>query len=326
MAQTELDCLIIGGGPAGMTAAIYLARFRRRFLVIDAAESRCTWIPLSHNHAGFPDGIGGVELLMRMQQQAERYGAEILHGTVERLDRTDDGGFRARYEAGEVLAKTAILATGVIDAEPELPNVYHAVQQGLVRHCPICDGFEVIGQTVGVIGHGKQGLAEALFIRTFTPDLTLLTLGQPMDLGEDDRRLLAEAGIAVVEEPIAEVAVEAKRVTKLVTESGRELAFQTLYSALGTAPRNELVRPFHGCLDETGRVLIRERQETSIDGLYAAGDIVAGLNQISVAMGQAAIAAATIHNRLEKVWLEPSRRRAEPPPPESVTAPGSSRT
>ena len=324
MAQKELDCVIVGGGPAGMTAAIYLARFRRRFVVIDAAKSRCSWIPLSHNHAGFPEGIGGVELLMRMQQQAERYGAEIRHGAVERLERLDDGGFRARYEDGEVLAKTVILATGVIDAEPELPNLYHAVQQGLVRHCPICDGFEVIGQTVGVIGHGKQGLTEALFIRTFTPDLTLLTLGQPMDLDEKERGLLAEAGIAVVEEAIAEVAVEAKRITKLVTQSGREFAFQTLYSALGTAPRNELVRPFHGCLDETGRVTIRDRQETSIDGLYAAGDIVAGLNQISVAMGHAAVAATTIHNRLDKVWIEPSRKIAEPP--ESVAAPGSSRS
>ena len=326
MKRNEVDCLIIGGGPAGMTAAIYLARFRRRFVVIDAAKSRCTWIPLSHNHAGFPDGIGGVELLMRMQQQAERYGAEVRHGTVETLERADEGAFLARYEGGEVLAKAVIIATGVIDEEPQLPNLYHAVQQGLIRHCPICDGFEVIGQTVGVIGHGKQGLAEALFIRTFTPDLTLLTLGQPMNLDNDDRQRLAEAGIAVVEEAIAEVRVEAKRITTLVTKSGRELGFQTLYSALGTAPRNELVRAFDGCLDETGRVLTRERQETSVDGLYAAGDIVTGLNQISVAMGQAALAATTIHNRLDKVWIEPSRQIAATPSPEEVTAPGSSRT
>lgn len=326
MAQKEFDCLIVGGGPAGMTAAIYLARFRRRFVVVDAAKSRCTWIPLSHNHAGFPDGIGGVELLMRMQKQAERYGAEVRHGTVEELERMEDGRFRAGYEGGEILAKTVILATGVIDEEPLLPNLYQAVQQGLIRHCPICDGFEVIGQNVGVIGHGKQGLSEALFIRTFTPNLTLLTLGEPMDLEPDDRQRLAEAGIAVMEEPIVEVTVAGATITKLISKSGRVLVFDTLYSALGTAPRNELVRPFHGCLDETGRVLIRERQETSVDGLYAAGDIVAGLNQISVAMGQAAIAATTIHNRLEKAWIEPNCPQPVPLPAETVTAPGSSRS
>ena len=88
-----LDCLVVGGGPAGLTAAIYLARFRRNFRVIDAGDSRASWIPLSHNHAGFPDGISGDALLARMRAQAERYGAVIERGEVSRLERLDGGGF-----------------------------------------------------------------------------------------------------------------------------------------------------------------------------------------------------------------------------------------
>ena len=107
-----MDCLVIGGGPAGLTAAIYLARFRRRFLVVDAGASRASWIPVSHNHAGYPDGIAGTDLLARMRAQAERYGAEIIRGRVERLERPAGGGFTAvmadgsRHEAERVLLAT----------------------------------------------------------------------------------------------------------------------------------------------------------------------------------------------------------------------------
>src|SRR5688500_8938070 len=90
-----LDCLVVGGGPAGLTAAIYLARFRRSFRVIDAGDSRASWIPLSHNHAGFPDGISGNALLARMRAQAERYGTVIEGGEVGRLERLEGGGFAA---------------------------------------------------------------------------------------------------------------------------------------------------------------------------------------------------------------------------------------
>lgn len=97
--EQRLDTLIVGGGPAGLTAAIYLARYRRRFLVVDSGASRASWIPLSHNHAGFPDGVTGDELLARMRAQAERYGARIVPGTVTAVERGDDG-YRVRTEDG----------------------------------------------------------------------------------------------------------------------------------------------------------------------------------------------------------------------------------
>ncbi|HEX2115474.1 MAG TPA: NAD(P)/FAD-dependent oxidoreductase [Alphaproteobacteria bacterium] len=296
-----LDCLIIGGGPAGLTAAIYLARFCRTFQVIDAGKSRAAWIPRSHNHAGFPDGIAGTELLARMRAQAERYGAEIVAGEVTAMA-PDDNGFRATIADRDIAARTVILATGVIDAEPELPNLYQAVQRGLIRHCPICDGYEVRGQNVGVIGHGRDVLREALFLRTYTSRVTLLSLGQPLGFNARERGELRRASIESVEQPVTEVVVERERITKIVTADARSLAFDTLYSALGTLARATTAGQLGVKLDEAGRIHVNRAQRTNVPGVYAAGDIVHGLNQISVAMGQAAVAATAIHNALPRRW------------------------
>ena len=298
MSADVLDALVVGGGPAGLTAAIYLARFRRRFRVIDAGASRASWIPLSHNHAGFPDGVTGNDLLARMRAQAERYGARIESGTVASVQR-DEGGFTVRTEDGRaVRARTVLAASGVIDLEPELPNLYQAVQRGLIRHCPICDGFEVIDHRIGVIGHGTDALGEALFLRTYSRDVTLLTLGVSMNLEESDARRMAEAGLRAVEEPVVEVHSEAGRIAALTTASGERLTFDTLYSALGTVPRTDPVRGLGVRTSPDGRLVVDRHQQTGMEGLYAAGDVVDGLNQIAVAMGQAAVAVSAIHRRL----------------------------
>ena len=294
-----LDTLIVGGGPAGLTASIYLARFRRRFVVVDSGASRASWIPLSHNHAGFPDGVTGDELLARMRAQAERYGTRIVPGTVSAVERAAEGGYCVRTDDGrEFRARPVLAATGVIDQEPQLPNLYQAVQRGLIRHCPVCDGFEVTGHRIGVIGHGTGALGEALFLRTWSRDITLLTLGEPMKLEEAEERRMAEAGIRAVEDPVVEVHTESGRIAALTTASGERLTFDTLYSALGCHPRTEPVKALGVRIGPDGRLVTDRHQQTGIEGLYAAGDIVEGLNQISVAMGQAAVAASAIHRRL----------------------------
>ncbi len=293
-----LDAVVVGGGPAGLTAAIYLARYRRRFLVLDSGASRASWIARSHNHAGFPDGVAGDALLARMRAQAERYGARIEAEAATALERREDG-FLVRTAAGRTLgARTVLAATGVVDREPELPNLRQAVRQGLIRHCPVCDGFEVIDHRIGVIGHGAEALGEALFLRGYSGDVTLLTLGAPLALEEPERRRAAAAGIRTVEDPVAEVHTEGGRIAALTTVSGERLAFDTLYSALGTVPRTAAMAPLGVLTAGDGRLPVDRRQQTSVDGLYAAGDVVEGLNQIAVAMGQAAVAATAIHRRL----------------------------
>jgi thioredoxin reductase (NADPH) len=293
-----LDCLVIGGGPAALSAAIYLARFRRRFRVIDGGASRAALIPLSHNHPGFPDGIAGPELLKRMRRQAERYGADIVAGTVEALERGEGGGFVAACEGGAVRARTVLLATGVEDIEPELPDLEGAVRRGWIRHCPICDAYEVIDQRVGVIGHGASGVGEALFLRTYTADLTLLTLGKAMDLSAGDRARLDEAGVRVVETPVSKVLLEGNKIAALEID-GEEDRFDTLYSALGCHVRSALARSLGAERNDIGSLVVDDHQRTSVPGLYAAGDVVSALNQIGVAMGQAAVAATAIHNDLK---------------------------
>lgn len=298
MQDEPLDCLIIGGGPAGLTAAIYLARFRRRFELLDGGASRAACIPRSHNHAGFPDGIRGPELLERMAAQARRYGARIGRGTVASLSRGPDGGFTAMAGERRIEARTILLATGVIDREPELPDVPDAVRRGLVRYCPICDGYEITGQKIGVLGHGSGGLQEAIFMKTYTDDITLLSLGQPMNLTEQEREQARGARIALVEEPIGSILVEEGRIRSVTLRSGACHSFDALYSCLGMEARSGLAAGLGTRLDDRGCVITDRHQRSSTPGLFAAGDIAQSLDQISVAMGQAAIAATTIHNML----------------------------
>lgn len=308
MDKVLLDTLVIGAGPAGLTAAIYLARFRRNFMVIDAGASRAALIPLSHNYPGFPEGIGGNDLLGRLRAQALRYGSRIVSGIVGRLERSPEG-FAASMDERLLHARTVLLATGVMDIEPALPDLKDAIRQGYVRHCPVCDGYEIIDRKVAVIGWGKGGLKEALFLRTYTADLTLLTLGKAMGLESGDREALREAGIGVVEEPVGAVEIEGGRIRALRMASGRTQGFDTLYSALGACVRSDLAKALGADCDEEGHVRTDGHQRTSVPGLYAAGDVVSGLNQISVATGQAAIAATAIHNELpESVGFGLGRR------------------
>ncbi|MDB5824673.1 MAG: hypothetical protein JWR21_3377 [Herminiimonas sp.] len=289
-----------------MIAATYLARYRRRIQMIDAGLSRARLIPTSHNCPGFPDGIGGDELLQRLRSQAARYGGTVTEGNVEKLEHDDEGLFTATFaSAGTqevVRAKNVLLATGVIDLEPALPNLEGAIRQGYVRHCPICDGYEVIDKKVAVIGTGKKLLSEALFIQTYTRHLTLFSLDQPIDLSDADRRLLQRREIEVIEEPVSEVRMEGNRIAALVGVGGTVREFDTVYSALGTTVRSELARTLGAECDRFGDLIVdNRRMQTSVPGLYAAGDVVNGLNQIAVAAGHAAIAATSIHHRLEKI-------------------------
>src|SRR3712207_4574380 len=205
-----LDCLVIGGGPAGLTATIYLARFHLDILVVDEGKSRAGWIPCSHNHAGYPDGINGKELLELMRTQAQKYGSKIETGRVHRLDRADDGLFDADYGAGQVRARSVLLATGLTNRRPPMDIELHddAMARGLIRYCPICDGYEVTDKRVGIIGSGGHGVAEAAFLRSFTADITLIAPDMAHMLSAEDRARLEDYGIEAVDGPCQTVAAD----------------------------------------------------------------------------------------------------------------------
>ncbi len=156
------DCLIVGGGPAGLTAAIYLARYRRRVLVVDSGQSRAAWIPKTHNYPGFEDGISGKALLSKLREQAEEYGAEFQNAEVTSLKNEGDG-FAAIAEGKTIRAKRVIMATGIVDETPELPGLHEAVYEGALRFCPICDGYEVARSTHRGVGSRRNRMAESNF-------------------------------------------------------------------------------------------------------------------------------------------------------------------
>lgn len=302
--QDDLDALVVGGGPAGMTAALYLARFRRRVVVADAGDPRAAWIPASHNIPFFADGIAGPEILRRQREHLDRYRVPVIAAAVTALAR-DGEGFAATLDGrmtisaphGATLrARHVLLATGARDIEPGLPDLPDAVRSGLVRYCPVCDGFESRGQRIAVIGHGAAGAGEALFIaRSYSDDVTLLTLGR-MDMDDATRARLQRHGVRIVEKPVTALDVHDGRIAALRVD-GAELRFDILYSALGLHYRTELAASLGAERDARGALVVDAGMQTTVPGLYAAGDIVKGLDQIVVGMGHAAIAATRIHNR-----------------------------
>lgn len=298
MAPESIDCLVIGAGPAGLTAATYLARFRRTIQVIDAGESRASLIPISHNCPGYPDGISGRDLLARLRAQASRYGVSISAGSVGKLAKQEDGSFLASTAHAQTRARMVLLATGVVDIEPAFPGLADAVRRGYVRHCPICDGYEVIGKKVAVIAQDSEAMKEALFIRTYASELTLFTLGNKLALCAEDHQKLQSAGIAVVEEGIPALRMEGDRIAALQTLSGKEYEFDAVYSALGDQVRSDLALALGANRAADKTLMVDDHNATSVAGLYAAGDVVHSLDQIAVAFGEAAIAATSMHDRL----------------------------
>lgn len=297
MAEGALDCLVVGAGPAGLTAAMYLARFRRRIALVDAGHSRAAYIPRTRNYPGFPDGISGEELLERLRAQALRYGARARRGLVEGLSRAD-GVFVARLDGEELRARTVLLATGIVDKEPEMPRLREAIAAGCIRLCPICDGHEVIDRKVAVYGPLNATIGHAEFMRTFSEDVTLLVPRADAPAGAAERERLERSGVRFVPNAVCEIAFgdDGKAVVRL--DDGREERFDTLYPSLGSRMRAELAVGLGATCTEEGDIRVDSHQQTSVPGLYAAGDVVSALNQLSVAVGHAAIAATAIHNRL----------------------------
>ena len=293
----SLDALIIGGGPAGLTAAIYLARFRRRIAVLDGGHSRASYIPRTRNYPGFPDGINGIELLQRLRAQAERYGAKVTTALVESLAREGEG-FVAVAGGERIEARRVIVATGIVDKEPEIANLREAIAGGCIRLCPICDGHEVIDKAVAMYGPAEDALSHARFMRTFTDRLTLLVPRGDAPLDAARREALAAEGIDYEACAVSRIAMDADRKAVAHLADGRERRFDTLYPVLGCRHRAELALALGARVNDRGDLVVDGHQQTTVPGLYAAGDVCAPLNQLAVAAGQAAIAATAVHNSL----------------------------
>lgn len=303
-----LDCIVIGAGPGGLTAAIYLARYLRQVVVVEDGRSRALWIPRSHNCPGYPEGIPGPELLARLRRQAARYGAPVRTGRVEALARDPDGGFVCSVGGATLAARAVVLATGAVDVAPPIPDLDGAIRRGVVRHCPACDAYEVRDRRIALIGAGTCRLEEALLLRSYTADLTVLSLERELALAPDEYAQLERAGVRLVREPVAALIPGEDAIEARLGGSDRVLRFDTMYSALGLRGRSEPAAGLGADRDQDGMLLVDDHQRTNVSGLYAVGDVVKGLTQIGVAMGQAALAASAINSSLERRLRPPARR------------------
>jgi len=296
--SAEYDCVIVGAGPAGLTASMYLGRFRLSVAVIDSGHSRAASIPKSRNQPGFPDGIGGADLLSRMRLHARRYGAEVHDGTVTGLSNAA-GGFRARTADGkEFQSETLLLATGVANRRPRMPDDLHdqAVARGLIRYCPVCDGYEITDLPIAVIGTGEHGIQEATFLRAYTSEVTLIAPDTAHTFTTEQRRHLAESGIRVRNGPYSEFRLHEDAIEIYLPEES--LRFASIYPALGSDIHSTLAADLGAAVSNEGCLQVDKHQRTSVPGLYAAGDVVLGLDQICHATGEGAVAATTIRNDL----------------------------
>jgi thioredoxin reductase (NADPH) len=289
------DCAVVGAGPAGLTAAIYLARFRRSVVVFDAGESRARWIPESQNCPGFPGGISGVALLERLHAQLSAYDAHIVADRVGALRREGEGFVLTTEGGRQVHARKVLLATGIVDVLPEVEWAATAIEAGALRLCPVCDGYEASDQRIGVYGPVASALDHAAFLRTYSSDVVLVCSDE--GTCDDAQRARAAAlGVLVVEHAGA-LRFDGTCCSFENGDGARE-AFDTVYPFLGSRARSDLAIGVGAGSDDTGALYVGRDQMTTVPGLYAAGDVVSSLNQISVAVGHSGVAATAMHNAL----------------------------
>lgn len=290
-----LDCVVVGGGPAGLIAGLYLRRFHRDVRVIDAGASRARRISHSYNVAGFPDGVAGAQLLDRMQRHLRQVGGEVMQGTVEHIERRADGLFAIGLSTEQLWARNVLLCTGVKDRLPALPGADAVEAADLLRQCPVCDGYEHTGKRIGVIGNSKHGIKEAAFLKTFSSEVWFIEVdGRTEDLDP----ALRDAGVRRLAGLARHLGVDHDHHTVVTTDDGQAHRFDVVYAGLGVDPRTQLAAILGAALDEARNIITDAHGRTNISNLYAAGDVAKALDQINVAVGHAAIAATAIHNSI----------------------------
>lgn len=291
------DCVVVGGGPAGMLAALYLQRFRRRVRLVDAGQSRARWIPLSRNCPGFPDGIRGSTLLERLRAQVERQGVRIEADRIHALSGDADRGFVLGGGAHDYRARRVVIATGVVDTLPAWPGIEAAIHAGVVRLCAICDAYETATMRLAVYGPLDAAIAHGCFLRSFCPEVT--AVHPPEAASHGQRARAAASGVRL--QAAAEAECRLRSDGFVVTPgAGAALRFDAVYVAMGATARTDWAATVVPRQPDDRELEVDAQCRTATPGVYAIGDVVSALNQLSVAFGHAAIAASAVHQDLQQ--------------------------
>ena len=292
MTADRVDVAVIGGGAAGLSAALVLGRARRRAVVVDAGAPRNA--PAAHMQ-GFlsRDGMPPAELLAAGRAEVTRYGVELRPGRVEGIA-TDGAGFTLRLAGGETLrARRVLLATGVRDVLPDLPGVRERWGRDLL-HCPYCHGWEVRDLPLGVLGTRPDAVGHALLVRQWSEDVVFFA-GE-LDLSDPDRAALSARGIPVVHGPIAGLVVEADRLTGVALGDGRVISRAAVFIRPLNVPHADGLLADLGCaLDPAGFPVVDGGGRTSVAGVWAAGNLTDPRMSVITSAGAGAAAAMAIN-------------------------------
>ncbi len=300
--ESTYDCIIIGGGPAGLTCAIFMGRYRRRVLLVDSGKPRNYASRGIHGFLG-QHNIAPGELLARGRAEVEAAGAEICHCTAERVEKVGDI-FEVTTSAGMMRARRVVLAYGVSDKLPDIPDIA-SYYGGSVFHCPDCDGYEVSDKRVGVIGWGKKAAGLALKLLQWTDQLTVFTDGHPRQWSDEHHSKLLALSIGVKDEKVISLEGDDAIVRAAVLSTGERVAVDALFFTIGVE-RSCVLAEDLGCEvdEEHPNIIVDEYKQTSIEGIYAIGDLVRGSQLAITSAADGAIAAIAINKSL----LPPARR------------------
>jgi thioredoxin reductase (NADPH) len=309
MAQSKgnlYDCAVIGAGPAGLSAALYMGRMRRTVVVIDDNEGRSNWHQINRNYLGFPDGIHARALREIGREQAERYGAHLLSARVHDARIEGDGHertFHLETSGGTLVARTVILATGVSDEFPQFEGCDDCIGKSLFW-CIICDGYEAIGKRIVVLGSGDRAASLALQLLIFTHAVSLVPWKEPLHAETQRVAALREHGVAIYDSPVHSFNCAPQgQLGSITLENGTQLDLDSLFVTQWIEPNAQLAHKLGIKTDDNGFIIVDVECATNVDGAYAAGDVTKLFNhQISSAVHEGGMAAAAANYYLYEGW------------------------
>jgi thioredoxin reductase (NADPH) len=287
---------------AGLSAAVYLGRSRRRTLLVDAGESMARWEPLVENYLGFPEGLSGQALLDRGRAQVGNFGVTTVHDRIVRVRKHDD----AFLIEGSDTYRTArvLLATGLTHLLPDTPGARACLGRS-VLFCKDCDAFRVRGKRIAIYGRRNEGARYALAMLAFSPSVTIVTDGRAPTWDVSWEKALDEYGVPVCVEPVEELLHHEGRLEGIRFKNGRTCSLDAMFTTRGDVYHTALAEGLGAAEDEEGQLIVDADMRTTVSGLYAAGCVTPANCQMIIAAGQGATAAQAIDRDL----FEESLRR-----------------
>ena len=291
------DVAIVGGGPAGLTASLWLARYLHSVVLIDSGDPR-NWETRGINGFLGSQGIRSPDLRARGRHDAEQFGAELVDDEVCKVQNTNGERFVLELKKGRTLeSRRLLLCIGIRDVWPDIPGLSDCY--GETAHvCPDCDGYETRGRKTVVVGSGRKAVGMALNLTTWTDKLVICTNGEPPNMEAELLEKLKGLNIPVLEAEVKSISSKLGEIRSLNLEGGMCLDCDRLYFAIGQYPADDLGAQLKCKRDKSLFIEIDEHYHTSVKNVFAAGDIVGGPQLAIAAAADGAIAALSIHASL----------------------------